>query len=161
MHLAFVARPMAFKSRRPWAFTASMERNNGVLSSIHLPRCVTNEHGMRRVVPTMKGGAERSHTVKAAAVCVARRPPLGKDDPSVSPWKRRSYGNVAKAGLLASFELKSKSTRVSIFKAPKAPPTAPLPPRDGKNQCAKSVAPRALAHLNSASAMIFISSSGV
>merc|ERR1719331_2098058 len=110
MHLAFVARPMAFKSRRPWAFTASMERNNGVLSSIHFPRCVTNEHGMRSVVPTMKGGDERSHTVKAAAVCVARRPPLGKDDPSVSPWNKRSYGKTACIGLLGCLEEKSRST---------------------------------------------------
>lgn len=42
-----------------------------------------------------KGGEARSQVVKAAAECVTRRPPLGKDEPSVSPWKRRSCGKHA------------------------------------------------------------------
>merc|ERR1719361_877203 len=111
-----------------------MDRRRGVLSSMHLPRCVTKEHGMRRVVPTMNGGEERSHVVKAAAVCVARRPPFGKEEPSVSPKNKRSGGKIALKGLVPSEEDHSKSISVSILKAPQAPPMAPLPPRIGKNQ---------------------------
>jgi len=32
-----------------------------------------------------KGGEDRSQVVKAAAECVTRSPPLGKEEPSVSP----------------------------------------------------------------------------
>ena len=42
-----------------------------------------------------KGGEDRSQVVKAAAECVTRSPPLGKEEPSVSLWNRRSEGSVA------------------------------------------------------------------
>mmetsp|Transcript_5833 Transcript_5833/g.13347 ORF Transcript_5833/g.13347 Transcript_5833/m.13347 type:complete len:253 (+) Transcript_5833:169-927(+) len=160
-HLASEASPRALSRRSPWTLTASIERRRGVFSSMLLPKCVRNEHGIRSVVPAMNGGDVRSHTVKAAAECVTRRPPLGKEEPSVSPWNRRSVGSTGKKGLFALFDPKSMSIRVSIFRAPTAPPTAPLPPRHGKNQWAKSVQPCSRAHLNMPFAIAFWSSSEV
>jgi hypothetical protein len=92
------------RRRRPCLFTASFDLSRGVLSSMQAPRCVTKEQGTRSTLSRMKQGEERSQVVKAAAVCVARRPPFGKDEPSVSPKKRRSYGRVATMGLFASSE---------------------------------------------------------
>merc|ERR1719204_2543005 len=108
---------MFFSNRRPSLFTASFERNNGVLSSMHAPRCVTKAHGIRSTLSITKQGEERSQVVKAAAVCVARKPPFGKEEPSVSPKKRRSCGNEALKGFVASAEDHSRSMRVSILNA--------------------------------------------
>ena len=38
------------------------------------------------------------------------------------------------------------SIKVSRLNAPNIPPTAPPPPRRGKNQCAKSMAPNLVVH---------------
>ena len=61
-------------------------------------------------------------------------------------------------GFVVNFEPNSRSMRVSFLKAPSMPPTAPPPPRRGKNQCAKSIAPRSRAHVNIVSAITFMSS---
>ena len=161
MHFASVPIPMFFKRRRPWRVTASIDRKRGVFSSMHFPKCVTKAHGMYRQASITNGGEERSQVVKAAAEWVTRRPPFGKEEPSVSPWKRRSAGKQAFMGLVMYLEPNSRSMRVSFLKAPSMPPTAPPPPRRGKNQWAKSMAPRSRAHANMVSAIIFMSSSGV
>jgi len=154
MALASMPMLIARKRRSPCLFTASVDLSNGVLSSMAAPRCVTKAHGMRKTLSDTKQGDERSHVVKAAAVCVARKPPFGKEEPSVSPTKSRSNGSTALKGFVASPEDQSKSIRVSIFRAPIAPPGAPPPPRIGKNQCAKDTAPSSRAQLKIASAMM-------
>mmetsp|Transcript_40928 Transcript_40928/g.96125 ORF Transcript_40928/g.96125 Transcript_40928/m.96125 type:complete len:217 (-) Transcript_40928:92-742(-) len=157
--LASAPMPMAFRSLKPSLLTASLDRNKGVLSSMAAPRWVTKAHGIRRTPSKTKQGEDLSHEVNAAAVWVARKPPLGKEEPSVSPKKRRSYGNTALKGLVASVEDHSRSMSVSILKAPTAPPGAPPPPRIGKNQWAKETAPSSLAHLNMTSAKTCMSAS--
>mmetsp|Transcript_3958 Transcript_3958/g.6474 ORF Transcript_3958/g.6474 Transcript_3958/m.6474 type:complete len:210 (-) Transcript_3958:22-651(-) len=150
---------MAFSNRRPSLLTASFERSNGVLSSMHFPKCVTKLQGMRKTLSQTNMGEDLSQVVNAAAVCVARKPPFGKEEPSVSPKNMRSYGRVALKGFEASCDDHSRSINVSILKAPQTPPTAPPPPRIGKNQWAKATAPNPRAHKNTAAAMAFISSS--
>lgn len=51
--------------------------------------------GMIRERQATKGGDDLSQVVKAAAECVTRSPPLGNEDPSVSPWKSLSWGKQA------------------------------------------------------------------
>ena len=48
----------------------------------HLPYTFSSPSPPARAT---KGGEDRSQVVKAAALCVTRRPPLGKLEPSVSP----------------------------------------------------------------------------
>mmetsp|Transcript_58159 Transcript_58159/g.138450 ORF Transcript_58159/g.138450 Transcript_58159/m.138450 type:complete len:217 (+) Transcript_58159:731-1381(+) len=153
--------PIVFRSRSPELDTASMDLSSGVFSSMHLPKWVTKAQGMYKHLSMTKGGDARSQVVKAAAECVTRSPPLGKEDPSVSPWKRRSWGRQAFIGLVTNGDPNSRSMRVSFLKAPSMPPTAPPPPRSGKNQWAKSMAPSSRAQVNMDSAMTFWSSSGV
>ena len=59
------------------------------------PKWVTKAQGMYRVLFNTKGAEVLSQVVKAAAECVTRKPPLGKEDPSVSPWKSLSAGRHA------------------------------------------------------------------
>ena len=59
------------------------------------PKWVTKAQGMYRVLFNTKGAEVLSQVVKAAAECVTRKPPLGKEDPSVSPWKSLSAGRQA------------------------------------------------------------------
>ena len=44
---------MFFRHRRASLFTASLDLNRGVLSSRHLPVCVTKAQGMRKTPPRM------------------------------------------------------------------------------------------------------------
>ena len=74
--------------------------------------------------------------MKAAAVCVARKPPFGNEDPSVSPVYNRPEGKSVLKGLFAASDDQSRSMKASHFNAPSMPPVAPEPPRMGKNQCA-------------------------
>ena len=82
----------------------------------------------------MNGGEPRSQAVKAAAWCVTRSPPLGNDDPSVSPQKRRPPGISALKGLRPGMPGAPQSgfRNVSCFIAA-VDPASPPPVRIGKN----------------------------
>ena len=62
---------------------------------MHFPKCVMKAQGMYSVLLRTNGGEDLSQVVNAAAECVTRRPPLGNEEPSVSPWKSRSAGKQA------------------------------------------------------------------
>ena len=82
-------------SRFPCHWRFPHQKRSTELGKSKFPKWVTKAQGMYRVLFNTKGAEVLSQVVKAAAEWVTRKPPLGKEDPSVSPWKSLSAGRHA------------------------------------------------------------------
>lgn len=81
--------PMMRNRRSASRVSTSFERRKGIFWSKTSPVQEINTEGMYKVPPlscfTMMGLLLGSHTVKPRAICVSRKPPLGKEEASGSP----------------------------------------------------------------------------
>mmetsp|Transcript_1727 Transcript_1727/g.4399 ORF Transcript_1727/g.4399 Transcript_1727/m.4399 type:complete len:209 (+) Transcript_1727:380-1006(+) len=136
-HCAMFFSPRLASRRLPCVSIAAIERSSGVFSSRAIPFHATKHDGMYIVSPRTNGGDFMSHELKAAAVCVWRRPPLGNDEPSVSAMKSLVPSKSFFIGRQSDGDEKSRSMKPSCFWA--------HVPRIGANQWAKLTAPRLMA----------------
>ena len=71
-----------------WSWSTWSPKSKNSSNSSHESQVA---HGMYKHLSMTKGGEARSQVVKAAAEWVTRKPPLGKEEPSVSPG---GYGGL-------------------------------------------------------------------